>query len=228
MESRTDIAPWSGLAQSPSVRTAISCITTRMSPAHSDAYSINHINTDAPNWERACVVQIERGNPEAFDHLVHHYSARIYAHLFRMIRSREEAEDLTQETFVLAYRKLDSYDRARPFRNWIYAIATNVAKNALRTRSRRIPSAREDQNEEAFSANDQSTNLHEARELKAQLAAAVDHLPEPLPMLIHLHYREGFTIREAAQILQMTEGAAKVALHRARKTLRTILEKDES
>ena len=74
----------------------------------------------------------------------------------------------------------------------------------------------------------QESQAQNARELNEHLSLAVNQLPDPLPVLIHLHYQEGFTIREAAQVLDMTENAAKVALHRARKTLRTLLLKDES
>jgi len=169
---------------------------------------------------------MEQGNPDGFQRLVNHYSARIYSHLFRMVHSREEAEDLTQETFILAYRKIGQYDRARPFRNWLYAIATNVGRNAYRSQGRRIPSAQIDLRTEDTVAAKSHRDLPERHELKDRLAAAVNGLPDPLPMLIQMYYQEGFTVREAADVLGMSESAAKVALHRARKTLRTMLEKD--
>ncbi|MFP6615946.1 MAG: RNA polymerase sigma factor [Candidatus Hydrogenedentota bacterium] len=198
-----------------------------MNPDGSDARDPKEIDTGVPFWERACITKMEQGKPDAFSPLVEYYSARIYAHLYRMVRNREEAEDLTQETFVLAYRKIRSYDRTRPFRNWLYAIATNVGKNAARSRGRRIPSAREDPGTEVSVVDDGSAELVESHELKDRLAKAVDRLPAPLPMLIQLYYQEGLTIVEAAKVLEMSEGAAKVALHRARKTLRTLLEKDK-
>ncbi len=232
MELRIDISEWGGfgstLAQSSSVRPGGWGITAVMSPKRSDVRRPEDADAAGPYWERSCVEQMEQGRPEAFDRLVEHYAARIYAHLYRMMRNREEAEDATQETFLRAYRKIGSYDRTRPFRNWLYTIATNVGRNAARSRGRRIPSARTALGTEAWVADDRSVDLAESRELKDWLASAVDRLPEPLPLLIQLHYQEGMTIREAATVLGMREGAAKVALHRARKTLRTMLEKDRA
>ncbi|MDK1046370.1 MAG: sigma-70 family RNA polymerase sigma factor [Anaerolineales bacterium] len=197
-----------------------------MSSERSSARRPEDAHAAGPYWERSCVEQMERGKPEAFNRLVEYYSARIYAHLYRMMRNREEAEDATQETFIRAYRKIGSYDRTRPFRNWLYTIATNVGRNATRSRGRRIPSARTDPGTETSLADDRSVDLPESRELKDWLVSAVDRLPGSLPLLIQLHYQEGLTIREAAGVLGMSEGAAKVALHRARKRLRTMLEKD--
>ena len=185
------------------------------------------IDTTIPNWERACVAQVKNGIPDSFTPLVEFYSGRIYAHLYRMVYNREEAEDLTQETFIRAYRKISTYDPSRPFRNWIYTIASNIGRNAARTKSRRISTVPEltQTGESVFDfyavSEDNSTGV------KEQLSLAVNQLPEPLPVLIQLFYQEGFTIRECAQILDMGESATKVALHRARKTLRTIMLKEE-
>ncbi len=230
MELRMNISKWPGhgniFLQSSRVYAGDWSVTTFMTPdrskapAHEDEHSAN------PRWEQACITRMEQGNPNGFQRLVDHYSARIYSHLFRMVHNREEAEDLTQETFILAYRRIRQYDRSRPFRNWLYAIATNVGRNAYRSQGRRIPSAREDQLLDERAAVERDTELPERHELKDRLAAAVNGLPDPLPMLIQMYYQEGFTVREASEVLGMSESAAKVALHRARKTLRTMLEKD--
>jgi RNA polymerase sigma-70 factor (ECF subfamily) len=198
-----------------------------MTPEHPEAQR-ESVESANPNWEHACIVQLEQGNPDGFNDLVQHYSSRIYSHLYRMMRNREEAEDLTQDTFILAYRKINSYDHARPFRNWLYTIATNVGRNAFRTKGRRIPSVQVEAGPEAASHADRNAHPSEQNELKDRLASVVNELPEPLPMLIQLYYQEGFTVREAADVLGMSESAAKVALHRARKTLRTMLEKDNT
>ncbi len=228
MELRIGISEVGGfgnfLYHSGSVNASDWYITTFMSPGRSNVRGSEDTSMAGSDWERACIEQMDAGNPEAFDRLVEHYSARIYSHLHRMLRDREEAEDATQETFIRVYRKLASYDRTRPFRNWLYAIATNVGRNAARSRSRRIPSVGADPRKEV-AADDRSSNLAESHELKDRIASAVDRLPDPQPLLIQLHYQEGLTIREAAEVLEMTEGAAKVALHRARKTLREMFEK---
>lgn len=159
------------------------------------------------------------GHAPAFDELVERYSTRIYAHLFRLVRNREEAEDLTQETFLRAYRSLARFDTARPFKSWVYKIATNAGLNAIRARKRRgVPVPLD-----APDALPQAPGETRRRELSDELQTAIDELaPEPAA-LIHLHYHEGMSIREAGGVVGMTEGAAKVALHRARKRLRELL-----
>lgn len=175
--------------------------------------------------EAAAIARTMAGDAEAFDELVDRYSSRIFAHLFRLVRSREEAEDLTQEAFLRAYRHLDQLDTSRSFRNWLYKIATNLGLNALRSRQRRGFPVPLDEN--VASVQEEGQPQVERDEVAERVGAAVDRLPAQAQTLIHLHYHEGMTIREAAEILDMREGAAKVALCRARKRLRGWLVGDE-
>ncbi len=179
------------------------------------------------------VARVRAGQSEAFGVLVERYSARIYACLFRLVHNREEAEDLAQETFVRAFRFLASFDSARPFRSWLYTIATNVGLNALRSRRRRPPSSsefseREDVLRDRYPAPRDDTVCGRAaeRELQDRVAAVVHRLSPQSALLVHLHYQEGMSIREAAEIAGISEGAAKVALCRARKSLREWLTGD--
>ncbi len=177
-------------------------------------------------WEAECAARALAGERYAFDRIVDAYAARIYTHVYRMMRNREEAEDVVQETFLRAYRHLERFDRARPFRNWLYTIATNLALNALRARQRRGQSVSLDFDEDALTVDARTEDASETAsrsDLGARLARAVGRLPAQPAALVHLHYMEGMTIREAAETLKMTEDAAKVALHRARKRLRELM-----
>jgi len=164
-------------------------------------------------------VRATAGEAAAFDDLVDRYSVRIFAHLFRLVRNREEAEDLTQETFLRAYRSLGRFDTTRPFKSWVYKIATNAGLNALRSRRRRgitVPL-------EGHDGSPQHSRETPRREMRDELEHAMAGLPPQPAMLIHLHYQEGMSIREAADVVGMNEGSAKVALHRARKRLRELI-----
>lgn len=185
-----------------------------------------HARSADTAWESECAARALAGECGAFDRLVDAYTARVYTHVYRMVRSREEAEDVVQETFLRAYRGLDRYDRARPFRNWLYAIATNLALNALRARQRRGEWAPLDFDEAPMTFGPRADDARDAvaRSDRAErLGRAVAQLPAQPAALVHLHYMEGMTVREAAETLAMTEDAAKVALHRARKRLRELL-----
>ena len=178
--------------------------------------------TDAA-WETECAARALAGDRGAFDRLVDVYAARLYTHVYRMVRNREEAEDVVQDAFLRAYRGLDRYDRGRPFRNWLYAIATNLALNALRARQRRGTVVALDFDDAALELHARTDDTREraARgDMAARLARAVGQLPPRPAALVHLHYIEGMTICEAADTLGMSEEAAKVAIHRARKRLR--------
>lgn len=186
----------------------------------------SHAQGNDAAWESECVARVLSGDRTAFDRLVDSYTARIYTHVYRMTRNREEAEDVVQETFLRAYRNLASFDRLRPFRNWLYAIATNLALNALRARQRRGLTITLDFDNDMVEIDSQ---LEDARallmrgDIAGRLAQAIGMLPPQPAALVHLHYMEGMTIREAADTLDMSEDAAKVALHRARKRLRILL-----
>ncbi len=179
-------------------------------------------------WEAECVEATRRGEVQSFNRLVETYTPRIYAHLFRLVRNREEAEDLTQETFIRAYRYLGQYDQTRPFQNWLYTLATNLGLNALRAKKRRLATTEKSQDSGSRRTQNRSVRAVIQGELRERLDRATQQLPEKSAILIHLHYQEGLAIREAAGIVGMSEGAAKVALHRARKMLRQSLSEDES
>jgi len=183
--------------------------------------------TDAA-WEPDCVSRAISGEPAAFELLVDAYTPRIYSHAIRMLRNREEAEDIVQETFLRVYRNLSAFDQKRPFRNWVYTIATNLALNALRARQRRgQPVALDFGDVDAnWVANATARDVVTREDLAERIANAVCKLPAQPAALVHLHYIEGMTIREAAEMLNMREDAAKVALHRARKRLRELLQNE--
>ena len=76
------------------------------------------------------------GGERAFDILVERYQTRLLNFIYRTVGDRERAEDLVQEVFVRVYRHLGRFDRSKKFSTWIYTIASNLAKNELRNRSR--------------------------------------------------------------------------------------------
>lgn len=186
-------------------------------------------NDGSAAWERECVVRTRGGDSTAFGRLVEHYAPRIYSHLYRIVGSREEAEDLAQETFLRVFRYLDRYDTSRPFKTWLYTIATNTAFNALRSRRRRgQPVALDDGLSVAGPASQEPGRKVERNERLDIVARAVGRLPPRSAALVQLYYREDLSMREAAEVVGMTEGAAKVALLRARRTLRQWLVEEDT
>jgi RNA polymerase sigma-70 factor (ECF subfamily) len=186
----------------------------------------------AVSTDEDCVRRFQAGDKSAFDGIVHRYGAAIYRHIHRLVLNRHDAEDLTQEAFLRAYRYFDRLDSACSLRSWLYTIATRVGLNALRSQRRRGRGKTFSYDAYVDRAGEleepAARNAHTRTELKDQLHAALAALPPRSALLIQLHHTEGFAIREAAAIVGMSPAAAKVALCRARKELRERLCEEET
>ena len=178
---------------------------------------------DDDGWEADCIRETQQGRPEAFNPLVSRYAPRIRAYLYRMVRNREEAEDLTQETFIKAFKNLSRFNAERPFRSWLYTIATNTGLNALRSRKRRGTSVELDaERVPSPESVKERPRSHEMGREEA-LERALGQLSDRAARLVALHYQEGFSLAEAGTMMGLSENAAKVAVCRARKQLRKIM-----
>ncbi len=188
---------------------------------------------EEPCPDEEWVRRIQHGERSAFNGIVRRYGRAIYRHLYRIMLNREDAEDLTQEAFIRAYRYVDRLDSGRSLRSWLYTIATRVGLNALRSQQRRGKGTNVSYDAHVATAGEleepSGQNAHRQAELRDEIEAVLATLPPRTALLMQLHYTEGFAIREAANIIGMSPAAAKVALCRARKELRQRLcEEDES
>ena len=152
------------------------------------------------------------GQKDAFAEIVERYQHRIYFMSLTRMRDRFEAEDLAQETFIQAYRKLASYDPQRSFRNWLFTICANLGKNRLRSRSRR----REvhNPNPEIIPALIQSPE-----HCRLDLMVALHKIPEKLRVPLFLKHVEGFSYNEISSMMKIGTSAAKMRVKRGRDLL---------
>jgi len=151
--------------------------------------------------------QAREGSSAAFGTLVHRYHARVFAFLLTLTRHRQDAEDLTQDTFVRAWNKIHRYDPSLPLLPWLFTLARRQSIAALR-KSRPLPP------DLPFPAESEP----ESPALQLWAIAKRQLAPEAYSAL-WLHYREELPLKEVANILGKREGAVKVLLHRARKSL---------
>ncbi|NLW16382.1 MAG: sigma-70 family RNA polymerase sigma factor [Firmicutes bacterium] len=175
----------------------------------------------------------KKGDHSAFAELVDKYRDKIYAYLYRMVGNREDALDLAQETFLRIYSNLRHFKLGRPFKPWLYRIATNLAIDFLR---RRRPTVALD----APIADDESLRLelveqgpgpaeqHERAELAAYLAQKVAELPPNYRSVILLRHGHDLSYQEIADILQVPVSTVKTRLFRAREALRLKLSEERS
>lgn len=148
------------------------------------------------------------------------YHRAVFAYLYRLVNDREWAHDLSQETFLRLFRARHRLPEVENHRAWLYRIATNVAFNALK-RQRRftwLPWRSSD------AKHLTETDPAEPAEQKASVERTLAQLPPHYraPLLLHSHY--GFRVREVAETLNISEGAVKTRLYRARELFRQLYE----
>ena len=176
--------------------------------------------------ESALIFKIMEGDKDLFRQLVDAHSGMIYSVLYRVTGSREDAEDLAQETFVKAYFSLGRYRGKSSISTWLYSIAWHLAVSSLRKRkwtvSRERFTERELQESSAWLESGEDREMKEMRERQyGALERAVAAL-EPSAF-----YEEGRSIAELEQITGMTQANVKVRLFRCRNRLARILKTDK-
>jgi|JI10StandDraft_1071094.scaffolds.fasta_scaffold00669_29 RNA polymerase sigma-70 factor, ECF subfamily len=177
--------------------------------------------------DRALFDQARTGNTEAFGQLVRRHQARIYRVALHMLRDKAAAEDIAQETFVRAFRAMQSFDgRSEPY-TWIYRIAVNLALNAIRSRKVATPAADVDDPrlESALISRNGEDPSREAtrKEMYGALCEAIDSLSESLRTTLILVCVDGVSHEDAAAILGAPEGTIAWRVHEARRKLREFL-----
>ncbi len=167
------------------------------------------------------------GDLDAFNRLVEMYQDAVFSVTLRMIRNHATAEDVTQETFVSAFRSIRSY-RGGNFRAWLLRIARNNTYDHLRKVKRR-PEVSIDEDIVTFSETVESSERGPeewalAEELKQAITDGLGELPPDQRMAVVLVDIEGYRYEEAAEVMGVSVGTVKSRLNRARTRLRDILQ----
>jgi RNA polymerase sigma-70 factor, ECF subfamily len=175
--------------------------------------------------DSAVVAQFLEGEKRAFNELVERYQSRLLNFVYRTTGDRERAEDLVQETFIRVYRHIHRFDQSKKFSTWIYTIASNLAKNELRNRSRnplvlfqtiKKNWAADDRPLEWEDSTYRPDDLFRKRHLKQLVESVVDELPTHHREVFVLREIEGKTYEEIADITGCNLGTVKSRLNRAR------------
>ena len=176
----------------------------------------------------------QRGDRQAFEVLLSRYERPIFSLIYRMVRNREQAEDLSQETFVKALNAIESYRPEYKFSSWIFKIANNVSIDHLRRReldTLSLDGSPHALTPEAIQASAlqlgdrQETALEEleAKELGGEIEEAIATLRPEYRACILLRHVEGRPYEEIATMLDLPLGTVKTYIHRARGELRQAL-----
>jgi RNA polymerase sigma-70 factor (ECF subfamily) len=177
--------------------------------------------------ESEIVRKAKAGDKKAFAELVSTYSDRIYNLALRILRNREDAEDVLQETFLTVLQKLDSFDGRSNFFTWIYRIATNASLMKLRKKKLVFAEMPENpdlgpRHEERLFVDwsqDPSFNIQN-EEVKKIIDTAINQLSDIYRSVFILRDIEQLSIKETSRILNISEENVKIRLRRARFYLR--------
>ena len=171
------------------------------------------------------VARARAGDREAFEELVREHADRLHAVVLRMCGDLHEAEDVTQETFLRAWRSLEHFQGRSRFFTWLYRIGVNETKRRLE-RGGRVPrtASLEDPAIEVADERPGPDVRAEAGDLQRALERAILDLPAKYRMPLVLRDVEGLSTAEAAVIMDLGEAAFKSRLHRARLAVREAVE----
>jgi RNA polymerase sigma-70 factor (ECF subfamily) len=165
------------------------------------------------------MLALQRGDLRAFDLLYARWQLPVHRFVSRML-GRPGAEDVVQEVFVRVYRARERYKPLASFRAWLFRIAAHLCSNERRRASARLEVVSTAPVELASPASDDPGRQAEGRQLQHAVDRALEVLPERQRAAVLLARYEGCSMAEIAEILEISPGAAKLLLHRAREQLR--------
>ena len=177
--------------------------------------------------EAHIIKEILNGKTEQYEYFLDRYGQQVFVLVDRIVSCQEDAEELTQDVFLKAFQQLSSFKAESTFSTWIYRIATNLAISAVRKKRNDVLRL-----DDSVFANLSDTQVDEdleddSEEQMERLQQAMNQLEADERALITLYYLEEKPLAEVAFILGMTEGNAKVKLHRIRKKLYVLIKNQE-
>lgn len=176
--------------------------------------------------EMLILQQVQKGDVNAFEHLVRAYEKNVYNLSLRMVKNPDDAADMTQEAFIKAYNSLPSFRGDSKFSVWLYRIVSNVCLDFLRSVSRHPTvslSVENDEGEETeLDIPDESQSPEELLERKLtreSVRRGLEALPEDYRQILLLREIQGLSYEEISTILSLELGTVKSRIFRARKKL---------
>jgi len=179
--------------------------------------------------DEALVEAFQAGDSSAFDELVQRWERRIRGAIYRIVGPTEDARDLCQETFLKAYRGLDTFKREARFSSWLYQIALNVCRDRHRRRKGKTQISLDGPEGASEAARPwdgpNPLQLVEGRDLSRMVSAAVAALPDEQREVVILKEYQDLTFQEIAEALDVPVSTVKTRLYRGLGVLRQRLER---
>jgi RNA polymerase sigma-70 factor, ECF subfamily len=174
--------------------------------------------------EKQIINKIRKGDSRAYAELVSRYQTPIYNLMLRMSFSEDQALDLTQETFVRAYEKIDRFDQNKKFFSWLYTLGLNLARDYMRKYANERYKMQSLDLMAMKGEEPQVSNAGFDRIIETQyLDKALSILPEDMREALVLRFMEGFSYQEIADTLNIGLSNAKMKVRRGLDKMRTLL-----
>ena len=170
--------------------------------------------------DEALLRSAQQGSERAFEQLYRRHVGRVYALCMRLCGNASLAEELTQDAFVRAWERLETFRHDSAFSSWLYRLTVNVVLGDMRSRQRRAAKLAE---VEAMTGSHHHTQ-GASPETRLDLEAAIAQLSDGARQVFVLHDVEGYKHDEIASLMGIEPGTSKAHLHRARKILREYVE----
>jgi RNA polymerase sigma-70 factor (ECF subfamily) len=180
--------------------------------------------------DKELIVRARKGDERAFRALLAKYERAVFSICLRMVRNREQAEDLAQESFMKVFSMLERYNPSYAFSSWLFKITSNLCIDSIRKRKletlpldQPIQSAAGEFSRQYESSEDDPEKTMMGRERVERLKEAIESLPPHYRIMILLRHQEDLSYEEIADTLGVPLGTVKARIHRAREMLKNRL-----
>ncbi|AUC14660.1 RNA polymerase [Tenacibaculum sp. SZ-18] len=168
-----------------------------------------------------------KGDTNAFSHLVEKYKVMVFSLSMKMLKSREEAEEVSQDTFIKAYKNLSKFKGDSKFSTWIYKIAyRNCLDNLKKNKEKYQTSTIDEITIDKINSTDNILEDISRNERAILMKECLNRLPEEERTLLWMFYYDELSLKEIIEVTEYSESNLKVKLHRARKRLLRVVEQN--
>lgn len=172
--------------------------------------------------EQELILSSQKGNLNAFEHLIKQHKDMVYSLCMNIIGNKTTAEDISQEVFLKVFKKIKSFDFSSDFKTWLYRITYNKCIDEIRKQKRfRRFKGKLNKKEQEYSYQEDNSS-------KKVIMDSLESLNDKDRALLSMFYIQELHLREIEDILDVDSDVLKVRLHRARKRLQSIIEKNYS
>ena len=176
------------------------------------------------NQEQELIQQIVNGDTQAYAKFVDHYKGLVFTLALRMMKHREEAEEVAQDTFVKAYKSLDGFKGDSKFSTWMYRITYNTCLDRIKKNKRKHQEVEINE----FTINkletiDNALTQMVEKERQQMVKECIESLPSEESFMLTLYYYDDLSLDEISKIVDLPSNTIKVRLFRSRKKLANIL-----